>query len=380
MRCLASTVGVSLVAVLAGSAHAATPPPPHTPFADIASTGPLTHVYVGADLSCQVAYKGDRRFELFPPTGVPADCGTFLAVGARLFEPDFSHHAAGSATRITGTPVSPISQTGPSGAGTKDDPFKVVTVAALPGTALQITQTDTYVAGDLTYRTDVAIANSGPAQKATLYRAGDCYLQESDFGFSFVRAGKSIGCSRNPDNFPPARVEQWVPITTAGANYYEGKYREIWDRIEARRVFPDLCRCLHALDNGSGVSWKIAIPANGSIVRSHYTTFSKNGISGSPGSADTTAPDIYVSTRGKPLRRLKCVPSRFNARVNVLDVSKLLRVTVRLDGRVKLRTRKALSNVPIKVQPVRGARHRIQVEAKDSHGNEGSVKAPFKVC
>ena len=379
MRFLASTVALALVAGLAGAAQADATTP-KTPFADIASNGPLTHVFVGADLSCQVGYKGDHRFELYPPDGRPGDCGTFLAVGARLFKPDFSNHEDGTATEMPGTPFSPTSQTAPSGAGTKEDPFKVVTVAALPGTALQITQTDTYVIGDLTYRTDVQIANAGPAQKATLYRAGDCYLQESDVGFSFVRAGKSIGCSRNPDNFPPARVEQWVPITTAGANYYEGRFREIWDRIGSRRTFPDLCRCLHAVDNGSGVSWKVTIPANGSTTRSHYTTFSKNGISGSPGSADTTAPDIYVSTRGKPLRRLKCAPASFKARVNVLDVSKLLRVTVRLDGRVKLRTKKALSNVRIKVQSVHGARHRIQVEAKDSHGNEGSVRAPFKVC
>lgn len=370
----------TLLAVLALATSASSVASAATPYADIASPGPLTHVFVGNDLSCQVGYEGDAAWELYPPTDIPGDCGTFVAIGGRVFSPDFSNHQSTATRRVGGTPYTPLAQTGPTGTGTKTDPFKVVTEAALPGTALRIRQTDTYVAGDLTFRTDVEIVNAGAAQRLILYRAGDCYLQESDYGYSFVRAGKSIGCSRNPDNFPPARVEQWVPITTAGANYYDARFSEVWQRIGAGKPFADLCRCLHAVDNGGGVSWKVDVPANGTVTRSHYTTFSKNGISGTPGSADRTPPDVYISTHGKPLRRLKCVPASFNARVNALDVSPLLRVTIRLDGRLKLRTKNSLSNVPIRVPNVHGARHVIDVVAKDTHGNESDTKARFKVC
>ena len=37
-----------------------------TPYKDIASNGPLTHVYVGNDTSCQVAHTGDAALRGLP--------------------------------------------------------------------------------------------------------------------------------------------------------------------------------------------------------------------------------------------------------------------------------------------------------------------------
>jgi hypothetical protein len=75
---LAATTWWLLAATTPGGAFAA------TPFKDIASPGPLTHIYLGDELSCQVAHTADTFLEFFPPSTIPGDCGTFVAVGASL--------------------------------------------------------------------------------------------------------------------------------------------------------------------------------------------------------------------------------------------------------------------------------------------------------
>src|SRR5689334_1549788 len=55
----------------------------------IVSSGPLTSIFIGADLSAQVAHSGDTAFEAFPSTVSPGDYGTLLFVNGTLFSPDF---------------------------------------------------------------------------------------------------------------------------------------------------------------------------------------------------------------------------------------------------------------------------------------------------
>ncbi len=56
-------------------------------------------------------------------------------------------------------------------------------------TGLQVSQTDTYVVGQESYRTDTQISNTGgSSQSVILYRAADCYLGGSDTGYGFVVA------------------------------------------------------------------------------------------------------------------------------------------------------------------------------------------------
>src|SRR2546425_3678588 len=135
-----------------------------TPFVDEgAPGGPLTHVSIGNELGCQVQHAGDTSLELFPPSTTPGDCGTFLAVGGTLYTPDFSNHGSTATSGLGSTRVafSPVSQTTVSGSGTNSSPFRVTTVVNVGGTGLQITQVDTYVAGQESYRTDITVQNTG---------------------------------------------------------------------------------------------------------------------------------------------------------------------------------------------------------------------------
>src|SRR6266536_1382084 len=80
------------IALVVASAGAAWCLPP--PFADISSpTGPLTHIWLGNDLSCQIQHIADGSdFEFYPPDAVPGDSGTFIAMGGVLYAPDFANH------------------------------------------------------------------------------------------------------------------------------------------------------------------------------------------------------------------------------------------------------------------------------------------------
>jgi hypothetical protein len=258
------------------------------PFRDIASGGPLTHVYVGNELSCQIAHAGDAAFELYPSTAAPGDCGTLVFAGGGLYAPNFPAHDSTATSSSLGptTAYTSVSQTPVSGAGTASSPFRVVTVVDLGSTGLRITQTDSYVTGDESYRTDVTLANTtGAAVAATIYRAGDCYLQGTDTGFGFTSpAQTAVGCSANPNNSPPARIEQWLPITT-GNLLLEATFSDVWGAIAGRSPLDGSCRCADNTDNGAAISWAVNVPPGGQVTRSHYTTFSPRGVTAPPPSA-----------------------------------------------------------------------------------------------
>jgi uncharacterized repeat protein (TIGR01451 family) len=264
-----------LAATAPGAAVAA------TPYKDIASAGPLTHIYVGDELSCQIAHSGDVLLEFYPPGTIPGDCGTFVGIGGSLYAPNFGAHGTTATGGLgSSTPFTPVSQSNVTGTGTAADPFKVVTVADVGLTGLRIQETDSYVVGDEAYRTTIVISNSsaGPVS-GVLYRAGDCYLQGSDFGFGFTEVfgiRKAVGCSVNANNSPPARIEEWVPLT-GGNNFYQAFYSAVWSAIGTKASFPDTCGCTTLQDNGGGISWVFTVPAGGSLTFSHVTTFSPTG-------------------------------------------------------------------------------------------------------
>ena len=274
--------GMALLAVLA-SAVLAPPAAAQTPFVEIGTPdGPLTRVILGNELSCQVAYRGDAALELYPSNATPGDCGTLIATGGTLFAPDFANHSSSAASGIgTSTPFTPVSQSGVTGSGSSSDPKRVTTVA--DAGSLRITEVDSYVNGQEAYRTDVEIRNTGgSAASGTIYRAGDCYLQENDRGFGFVDTGASAaGCSLNANNSPPARIEQWYPIT-GGARYMEASFGDVWTHIGTKAPFPNTCRCDEQVDNGAGISWEFNLAPGATATFSHLTVFSPRGVAGPP--------------------------------------------------------------------------------------------------
>lgn len=238
----------------------------------IESAGPLTRVVLGDDLNCGVNHRDDQRGEFFGDLA----CATLVATGGTLYGPA-NIPAGGSAQPRTEYTL--VSQSPVQGAGTSADPFRVVTVVTLGGTGLRLTQTDSYIVGQESYRTDVAIANTGGAtQSLLLYRAGDCYLQDSDVGFGSLdtRSGAVSCVSQNDDGTRGTRIEQWLPLSP-GSAAFEAGYSEVWAHIGTQQPFPNTCRCDDAIDNGAGLSWQVEVAAGQTQTRSHLTTFSPLG-------------------------------------------------------------------------------------------------------
>ena len=249
-------------------------------YQDITSSGPLTHIFSGVDASVQVAHALDgTTYEFFPPSIRPGDSGTFLVVDGVLYAPHFSSHgltatsSLGSYTRFT-----TVSQTAVSGAGTAANPYRVVTIVDAGNTGVRIIQTDTYQAGLEAYRTDLQVSNSsGASRNVILFRAGDCYLGASDFGYGMVAAGVgAVACTKNANNSPEGRILQYVPLTS-GSRYYEARYSEVWAWIGSKQAFPNTCRCTEYIDNGAGLSWSQTLAAGGQVTWSHMTAFSPLG-------------------------------------------------------------------------------------------------------
>jgi hypothetical protein len=242
----------------------------------ITSAGPLTSIYISDTLNCQVAHSGDAAFEFYPPNNQTGDCGTFVVIGGTLFgfAPFGGSAAAGASPRTTFTP---ISQSAVLGSGTSADPYRVVTVVAAGTTGITLTETDSYVVGQEVYRTDVQLANAGATDQTVLvYRAGDCFLQSSDFGFGRAGPAGAIACTVNQT--PTSRIEQWVPIT-GGSHYDETFYNTGWQRIGSQQAFADTCDCNVHEDNWAGLSWGVTVPALSSTTISHLTVFSPLGTS-----------------------------------------------------------------------------------------------------
>jgi uncharacterized repeat protein (TIGR01451 family) len=244
--------------------------------ATINSSGPLTEITITEQLNCDVRHAGDTAPEFFLATA----CGTFLAVGGTLFGPA-AIPAGGAATPRTA--FTPVSQSAVLGSGTSPDPYRIVTVVDLGTTNLRITETDSYVVGEETYRTDVEIANSGAAdQSLLLYRAGDCFLQNSDLGFGDVESATgAVACRAGVDDgsgtiVPGTRIEQWFPLS-AGSSYMEAGFSDVWARIGSQQPFPNTCECSVYIDNGAGLSWAGTVAAGGKATFSHLTVFSPLG-------------------------------------------------------------------------------------------------------
>jgi uncharacterized repeat protein (TIGR01451 family) len=234
---------------------------------DIADAGsPLTSIGITPDLNCSVNHAGDAQPEFFQGTA----CATLIASGGTLYGPATIPAGTNAAPRTT---LTAVSQSAATGSGTAASPRGVTTNVAA-GT-LTVTQTDSYIFGQEAYRTDVTVTNTGATTaNAIIYRAGDCFLQDSDTGLGTVGpAAGAVACKSTTSE----RLEQWLPIT-AGSHYMEGFYADVWARIGAQQPFDDTCQCATALDNGAGLSWSVALPAGASTTVSHLTSFSPDGL------------------------------------------------------------------------------------------------------
>lgn len=259
---------IAIVAILALSAVLSFATPA---FADVAidSAGPLTSIGATADLNCSVEHRDDNYGEFYGGTA----CATLVAVGGTLYGPANIPAGGGAGPR---TGFTSVDQSTVGGSGSASDPYVIdTTVDAGP---LRIRQRDSYVTGFGSYRTDVRVTNtSSERQTVTVYRAGDCYLGDSDVGYGAVE-GSAVACqARDVDGGGGSRVEQWAPLTP-GSRYMEAGFADVWGHIGRQEEFLNACRCDESIDNGAGLSWRISVEPAESVTVSHLLSFAPRGV------------------------------------------------------------------------------------------------------
>ncbi len=239
----------------------------------IQSPGPLTTIAISDDLNCAVNYVTDAFGEFYGDTA----CATLVAVDGILFGPA-SIPAGGSASPRTA--FTAVSQSPVTGQGTASDPYTLVTTVDAGATGIRLEQTDTYVVGDESYRTSIAVENTaGSSKTVILYRAGDCYLQDDDYGLGdadpITGAVACVEGEQQSDGtyLPGTRRLEWLPITP-DSRYMEGFYDDVWAWIGTQAPFPNTSRDTEYIDNGAGLSWEPTISAGDSAILEHITTFS----------------------------------------------------------------------------------------------------------
>jgi hypothetical protein len=300
--------------------------------------GPLNHVIVGNDLSCQAQHIADSAPEFAAPVLGTADCGTFLAVDGGLYAPAFGAHGSTNTGGLGSyTPWTSVSQDAVKGG--------VATVVTAGSTGLRVTQSDSYNAGQDAWRTDVSITNTGSATKSvTLYRAGDCNLQGTGSGYGFAdSAHGGGGCAAQPNNSPADRVIDWVPLNHA-ASFVHTRASALWTAIGTKSPFPGTCvDCTSETDNGAGISWSFDIVPGETITRSHWTVLSPVGRTGPPAPVappppveptTTTVQGTTVTFTGPP----GCVPAgkRYRLRVTSMRKKKISRDRFGYERRVRI--------------------------------------------
>lgn len=262
--------GARGIALLAATLVAALVWAGSAPAVEIVSRGPLTQVGISPDLNCYVNHELDAFPEFYGNTA----CGSFAVADGALYGPETvpAGFYPGDGMHTAWTPVD---QSAVSGSGTRADPFTVVT--RVRGGPLALRQVDRYILGEESFRADASITNTSDEPRTiTYYRAGDCYLGNSDYGYGRID-GNAISClAANADGTRGSRIEQFLPVTV-GSTLYHGYYNDLWQRLRNHDVFDGSCRCNERIDNAAGLSWVRTIAPGDTITISSILTFSPVG-------------------------------------------------------------------------------------------------------
>jgi hypothetical protein len=246
--------------------------PVHQPPDYLEIDGSHLRIQVGANGSVQVFHRDYAQGAAYGPGA----SGAFIAVGQDVYGPAM---AAGPFFN----PLTPVSNRGPTGAGTAGDPFRIVTTQRLEGSgaALDVVQTVSYVNDEEHFRLDWQITSRGDAQTCfKLYHAADLFFADDDRGRGYYDAdsGAVGGFNQDRDWFMV-----FVPLTPAD-HYGEAFYSSIWADVSSARDLDDGVDDGY-VDNGVALQWDRCLGAGESVTisdRWSFGTSERDAVGGQP--------------------------------------------------------------------------------------------------
>lgn len=240
------------------------------------TNGPLTHIYIGDELSAQVIHASGTAGQFAPSAAVPGDMGTWLVKGGVLYGSELAAHNNGSSgTAYLGaySYFSHVAQSEVIDAGASVGVHQVVTTVELgnPVHPMRLTQVDTYVDGANSWRTDVHVDNmTGAPQSLILYRAGDANLDGNTSGYGSAISERSAPMAMS-GTAGTANALRMYPVGLGNA-FYENAASALWATIAAKTAFNNTAgSALGSHDNALGVSWTLTVPDGTRVTRSVVT-------------------------------------------------------------------------------------------------------------
>jgi len=275
-------IGLLLAAIGSGSLHtyAVDNPPPATQLVGNERTieGAPLHIGVREGLAVAVERAGAAQFF------ANFDSGTFVAVdGQTVYGPQPTGNNGFAPVAYT-----PVAHNGPGGLGTASQPFTITTVALLGTSGVTLTQTTSYITGELRYRTDMTLHN-GSALTRTLrvIHAADFYVNvpnaapDRGYGLYDPRSG-AVGVRADDGS----SVQVFVPLQQSPPDaYQEARWSAdaatgapaFWQRIGGAGGLPgpglnstvDTTR--H--DAAAGLQWQRTLAPGASVTLSDLIAF-----------------------------------------------------------------------------------------------------------
>ncbi len=256
---------------------------------DIHSSGPLSDIWIGDDLSCEAVLSGQTSGDFFAgQTTGPASCGSVLSLTGGNSQADGTYGLYGASGDFTS-----VSAPALSGSGTSQDPYVVTTEVSAGSTGVDVTETDSYVVGDSFYTTQITVTNNSDfTWSGGVYHAGDCYLNGNDGGYGFQdTADHGIACSQNPNNSPVGGLMEFEDLT-GGAHLFEGSYETATTTVpQSQMDYDGTCECTTSDDNGEGINWDFT-----SLQPGQHVAFSLRSVFTGPSSPPPTSAPTPVST------------------------------------------------------------------------------------
>ncbi len=144
---------------------------------------------------------------------------------------------------------------------------------------ISLTEVDSYVIGNDSYRTDITITDTSDpfSVSGQLYHAADCLLRGSDTGFGAPEPSQTsainAACTPNLLGNPASALEEFVPITTTDSFWTETTPANIWSDTGVQDgSLSDQCDCRSNENNADAIEWTWALQMGQSTKFSFDTT------------------------------------------------------------------------------------------------------------
>jgi hypothetical protein len=197
------------------------------------------------------------------------DSGTFLAVDGQVYGPQ-----PGANAGFEPVPFTPITQSGPTGRGSQEDPFRIETVVLAGKTGIELIHVTSYVNGMQSYHVTTTVTNGGGARRdVKIFHAADLFINvpgnHSDYGVGFFdQATGAVGGLSEDGKFG----QLLIPSSTSPATaHYEGSWEGVipfWRLIGDKRgaVGPGFDNSINTSlhDVAAGLEWDRSIGAGSS--------------------------------------------------------------------------------------------------------------------